>query len=131
MLLASMIENIISKLLIGFLSDRIGSLKASISMLIINMLSLILSLDETTPITETCLFGSIYSISVVGFALLTKEFFGVNQYANVYPVISFTTGISNAAAVTLIGYIFDLSSSYTSAFILSLVFYILSLSCYL
>lgn len=129
-----MIENIISKLLIGFLSDRIGSLKASISMLIINMLSvfiLILSLDETTPITETCLFGSIYSISVVGFALLTKEFFGVNQYANVYPVISFTTGISNAAAVTLIGYIFDLSSSYTSAFILSLVFYILSLSCYL
>lgn len=76
-LLASMIENIISKLVIGFLSDRIGSLKASISMLIINMLSvfiLILSLDETTPITETCLFGSIYSISVVGFALLTKEF---------------------------------------------------------
>lgn len=130
MLSASMIGNIISKLVIGFLSDRIGIMKASTIILIVNGIASLLLITFTNVnalIVGAALFGSIFSIGAVGIALLTKEFFGTKRYSKVYPMVSFMTSISSAASLTLVGYIYDFTNSYRYAFLMAITFVILGL----
>ena len=130
MLSASMIGNIISKLVIGFLSDRIGIMKASTIILIINGIASLLLITFTSfdaLIVGAALFGSIFSIGAVGIALLTKEFFGTKRYSKVYPMVSFMTSISSAASLTLVGYIYDFTNSYRYAFLMAITFVIFGL----
>ena len=57
-----MLGNVISKLVIGFMSDKIGPVKASITMIVINTLGVILLMSGLSSmiIVGAFLFGSIY-----------------------------------------------------------------------
>lgn len=124
MLSAGMIGNILSKLVIGFISDKIGPVKATIIMIATNTISIIMLLlapSSTVLLIGAFLFGSVYSVGAVGFALLTKHFFGVENYSNVYPIISFATNFGGAFALSLVGYIYDFTGSYVYAFIIALI----------
>ena len=83
----TMIGNISTKLLIGFLSDLLSPIKVVIMMILINCLSLVLLFlgvihQETLLLyIGSLMFGSIYSVGAVGIPMLTRYFFGNENYA--------------------------------------------------
>lgn len=66
------------------------------------------------------LLGSIYSVGAVGLPVLTKYFFGIDNYSKVFPIISFLSNLGAAFALTLVGYIYDFTNSYNFSFILAI-----------
>lgn len=130
LLSAGMLGNVISKLVIGFMSDKIGPVKASITMIIINTLGVILLMigSSSMILVGAFFFGSIYSIGAVGLPVLTKHFFGIDNYSKVFPIISFVSNLGAAFALTLVGYIYDFTNSYNFSFILAIGINIICLS---
>lgn len=123
LLSAAMCGNVISKLIIGVMSDKVGEIKASITMMIANIVGIVLLMTSQISIVllvGAFLFGSIYSVGAVGLPLLTKYFFGANNYSRVFPIISFLSNFGAAFALSVIGYIYDFTNSYRYAFILGI-----------
>ena len=52
--------------------------------------------------------------------LLTKYFFGIDNYARVFPKISFASNLGAAISLSMVGYIYDFFGSYLYAFIIAL-----------
>ncbi len=130
LLSAGMIGNISSKLLIGIISDRLGALKATIIMMAINTIGIVLLMigsSEVVLLLGAFLFGAVYSVGAVGFALLSRDFFGSENYSTVFPIVSFATNFGSAFSVSLVGYIYDFTGSYMSAFIISLMFNVINI----
>ena len=124
LLSAGMIGNIVSKLVIGALSDRIGAIKATLVMLIVNTLGIVLLLigkSEYLLIVGAFFFGSSYGIGAVGLPLLTKHYFGVKHYDKAFPSISFASNLGAAISLSMVGYIYDFLGSYTYAFMIALM----------
>ena len=121
---AGMIGNILFKLLIGVLSDKLGVIKAVIILMLTvlaGVVLLLINLGDMALICGAFLFGASYAIGAVGMALLTKYFFGVKMYSKVYPSVSFAINMGSAFAFSLVGYIYDFFGSYVYAFVLALI----------
>lgn len=132
MLSATMIGNICSKFLIGILSDMIGIVKSVFTMIAINMIALILFMlfkTEYTLLIAAFLFGAIYSVCAVGLAIMTRVFFGTENYSVAYSNITFASNFGGAFAVTIIGYIYDFTASYSLIFVICLVITLLTIVC--
>ncbi len=130
MLSAGMISNIISKLFLGFLSDRVGAVKANFTMIAINIGAAIILLNGTNAsvmLVGAFLFGSIFSVASVGKTLLTTTIFGIENYGTVYPFISFAGTMGGAFGMSIVGYIYDFTGSYMNAFIVAIVINALNL----
>lgn len=115
---AVMVGNIVSKLIIGALSDWLGAIKAVYVMLtsiLIGSVLLLLGMNQPMLLLGAFLFGASYSIGAVGIPLLTKYFFKEENYTTVFPVITFANGIGGAVSISLIGYIYDFFHSYAMA----------------
>jgi len=129
----TMIGNISTKLLIGFLSDLLNPIKAVIIMILTNCLSLLLLFlgvihqEIMLLYIGSFMFGSIYSVGAVGIPMLTRYFFGNENYARTYSVIGFLTNVGSASSLTLIGYLFDFTKSYQMVFIIALCFHLINL----
>ena len=122
MVSAGMIGNIVSKLIIGTVSDRIGPFKASVSMIMINaaaLLGLLLYSGKTAGLMYGFAFfyGTVYSVGAVGIPLLTRKLFGSENYTSAYSVITVFTSIGSASSLTVIGLIYDLTGGYSAALI--------------
>lgn len=130
MISAGMIGNILSKLAMGSMSDKFGAVKATVFMIFVNVISTVLILAHTSStmlIIAAFLFGSVYGATAVGSTLLTKYFFGIENYDKVYPIITFAINMGGAFAITLVGYIYDFMGSYMYAFYIALVFQAINL----
>lgn len=129
----TMIGNISTKLLIGFLSDLLNPIKAVIIMILTNCLSLLLLFlgvihqEIMLLYIGSFMFGSIYSVGAVGIPMLTRYFFGNENYARTYSVIGFLTNVGSASSLTLIGYLYDFTQSYQMVFIIALCFHLINL----
>ncbi|MFQ9072506.1 MAG: hypothetical protein ACLR43_07050 [Faecalibacillus faecis] len=75
---------------------------------------------------SSLMFGSIYSVGAVGIPMLTRYFFGNENYARTYSVIGFLTNVE-ASSLTLIGYLYDFTQSYQIVFIIALCFHLINL----
>ena len=120
MVSAGMIGNIVSKLLIGALSDRFGPFRAGMAMIVINALSLsgllLLGGSASWIIIGICFFyGSVYAVGAVGIPLLTRTLFGTENYASAYSIVSIFTCVGSALALTIVGLVYDLTGGYTAA----------------
>lgn len=123
LLSAGMVGNISFKLLIGVLSDMLGTVKAVIIMLVAVLtgtLLLMFSKVEILLILGAFLFGASYAVGAVGLPLLTKYFFKVENYSKVYPSVSFASNLGAALSLSLVGYIYDFFGSYLYAFMAAL-----------
>lgn len=121
LLSAGMMGNIISKLVLGFLSDLIGTLKSTfiiIGVLIVGVVLLMLGISPSLSIIGAFFFGFAYGLGAVALPLLTKYFFGQQNYSQVYPKISFASNLGAALSISLVGYIYDYFGSYLYAFLL-------------
>ena len=131
MLSCCMVGNIVSKLLIGELADRLGAMKASAFMIVLHMLSVIMLLFVHTELllyAGAFLFGFVYSVSAVGLVLITKECFGTCHYNRAYPIISFAGSASCAVGISLVGYLYDFTGTYHTAFVLAGGFHLADLA---
>lgn len=130
MLSAVMLGNIFFKLVIGPLSDRFGAITSTLVMNGVNVLGLfIIIVTEThyATIFAAFLFGSVFSVGSVALPLLSNQFFGKKLSEKVFPVLTFTSSIGAAFSNTMVGYIFDFTGSYSSAFLIAVVFQIVNL----
>lgn len=129
----TMIGNISTKLLIGFLSDLLNPIKAVIIMILANYFSLgllflgVIHQEIMLLYIGSFMFGSIYSVGAVGIPMLTRYFFGNENYARTYSVIGFLTNVGSASSLTLIGYLYDFTQSYQMVFIIALCFHLINL----
>lgn len=129
----AMIGNISTKLLIGFLSDLLNPIKAVIIMILTNCLSLLLLFlgvihqEIMLLYIGSFMFGSIYSVGAVGIPMLTRYFFGNENYARTYSFIGFLTNVGSASSLTLMGYLYDFTQSYQMVFIIALCFHLINL----
>lgn len=126
MVSAAMIGNIVSKLAIGTVSDRIGPFRASMAMIIVNMAALIglMLLPAGFPAGILCmafLYGTVYSVGAVGIPLLTLDIFGEEQYTSAYAILTICTNVGSALSLTVIGLIYDGTGGYGAAVIAGIV----------
>lgn len=131
MLSAVMIGNIVFKLIIGALSDAMGSVKAAIILIGVNFVSLLMMSFFPTSIMmilSAFLFGTVFAIPPVGLPLLINAFYGRKRAVRVYPVISFTSGVGTAVAMSLVGYIYDFTGSYQAAIWIAVAFHVLNVT---
>jgi len=121
MVSASMIGNIVFKLLMGIMSDKFGPLNSSKILGATNILSLILLLilNPTQSYIATLftafIYGAIYANGAVGIPLITRYIFGNENYASAYSVLFMFTSIGSATALTIIGVIYDIFKTYSIA----------------
>lgn len=130
LLSSGMMGNIVSKLVIGSLSDHFGEMKATLMMITVNILGIVLLIigrSMTLLIIGAFLFGSCYSLGAVAVPLLTKCFFKTKNYARAFPTISFASNVGAAISLSMVGYIYDFFGSYIYAFIIALVMIFVSI----
>lgn len=134
MMSLSMVGNILTKLLIGILSDKFGPVKVCVSMIGLNACALLLSLHGSAAQSALILYiaaflyGSVYSVGAVGFSLLSRRFFGPENYSKAYSVIGLLTTTGSAVSLPLIGYLYDFTGSYLPMFWIALSFHTVNLA---
>jgi len=119
MLSVAMISSIGFKLSLGYVSDRVGPVKSTISVLVlIGLSSVILLVTEIVPMlyVGAFLFGAAYAIPSVSVTLLTKEFFGRYHFTRLYPILAFSTSFGGSISLAAVGFIYDFTGSYAPAF---------------
>ncbi|MBQ0065985.1 MAG: MFS transporter [Firmicutes bacterium] len=130
LLSCSMVGNIVTKLIIGVLSDMVKPVKACFIMIVVNMCSLVGLLmfrSEVFLYAAALVYGSVYSVGAVGIPLLTKYFFGQENYTKTYSVIGFLTSVGSASSLPLIGYVYDFTGAYSFVFVCALGIHIFNM----
>lgn len=123
MMSLAMLSSIVYKLGMGYISDFVGPIKSTMSMIVlIAVASLLIIFFHTEGIlyAAALLYGAIFSIPSVSVTLLTKEFFGRYHFVRLFPILAFATSLGGAFSISLVGYIFDFTGSYIPAFVFSL-----------
>ena len=127
---AASLANILSKLMYGVLTDKIGPHKSSLLCACINLVSIFMLLFIHTPfsvVLSAFLYGFSFANSATAMSVLTRETFGIENYTRVYPLISFAGSSANAIGVTLLGTVYDGTKSFTAVFLLLMILQILTI----
>lgn len=120
----AMIGNILSKLAVGFLSDKLGAIVANFVLVLLTVVGVLLLLIFKNPsllLLGALLFGSSFGILAVATPLITRHIYGVKSYGKVYPIIGFASHFGGALAFSAIGFIYDFTKSYYPNLFLFLV----------
>lgn len=117
MVSASMIGNVLFKLLIGVLSDAFGAPKACGVMMILNIIGMtifsFLPVGGTVvPMVSAFLYGGIYAVSAVGIPLVVRYVYGPRRHSVAYSYISLFACISSSCTMAGFGYSYDLFGTY-------------------
>lgn len=126
----TMLTAVIIKLVVGSISDWIGSIKTTVLMMalsFVGLLLLVLAKGNVSLLVGASIFGAVYSIPSVCVPLLTKEFFGNQLFAKLYAKVSFAIMVGSSVAISAIGYIYDFTGTYATAFILGIIILFLNL----
>lgn len=115
MLSISMIMNTGGKMLLGILVDKIGARRSLpvFSVLVTTGLLLLIFVPVSWAMyVAAALYGLCFSMSTVGVVSMTRDRFGLENYAKTYPTISLCGTASNAIFTAIIGFVYDASGSY-------------------
>ena len=77
--------------------------------------------------TGSFVFGSIYAVGAVGLPLLTRYFFGQENYSIAYAKIGFLTSVGSSSSLTLIGYLYDFTGTYLYMLVIAMAFHVIDL----
>lgn len=109
------------KVVMGFVFDRLGSLKGSLLIGGCCVLFPILALFAVNPVVPwvyIVLLAMASSGSTILGTILTTNYFGSKDFARVYSVISMFSYIGVAISSPLLGTIYDRTGSYSTAWLL-------------
>ncbi|WP_413377231.1 MFS transporter [Alkalihalobacillus sp. 1P02AB] len=128
-----MIGILIGSLVIGFLSDKIGSKNTAILAMTAGLLSIgFLLLSESSVVLITLavgLFGVISSSIGTLVPALTSSLFGNKEYSQIYSTASMGLAISSIVALPAYGYVFDFTGSYTLVLYAIIIMLVISIVC--
>ena len=125
MISASMVANTLGKIVMGWLTDRIGAMRSILAYTVLVALSIVAFLLMRVPvifIVAAFLFGLCYSRATVGLTMMCRELFGKRGFGIVYPIAALGTSISNALFSAGVGYAYDLTGGYTISLVAFFVF---------
>ena len=118
MLSMAMLTNTAGKIVAGRLIDRIG-IRPSVTLIscvvVAGILLILFSHVPILMIIASLMIGMSYSITTVGVAMMVKEAVGMDNYTKVYPSATMATTVAYAIGATMVGVIYDLTSSYAPA----------------
>lgn len=113
-----LVGNCMAKLAVGPLADKTGAVRASVAMVVANVCGLLLILvgaskESAWQMATGCvLYGSVYAVGAVGIALLTRHFFGAEQYARTFSRVGAAGFLGCAVGLPIAGYAYDLLGTY-------------------
>lgn len=117
MVSAAMIANTGGKILLGTLIDRLGA-RVSVSLyaiiVAIGAVLIVISRNSFILVAAAAMYGMCYSMGTVSTAMLAREMFGSAKYSRVYPRLSMTTTVSNAIFTSVVGFLYDITGTYTT-----------------
>lgn len=85
------------------------------------------SADTWILMSGAFVFGSIYAVGSVGLPLLTRYFFGQENYSIAYAKIGFLISVGSSSSLTLIGYLYDFTGTYLYMLVIAMAFHIIDL----
>ena len=117
MVSASMIGNVVFKLLIGVLSDAFGAPKACGVMMLLNIIGMTIFAflpigGDAVAMVSAFLYGGIYAVSAVGIPLVVRYVYGPWLHSVAYSYISLFACISSSCTMAGFGYSYDVFGTY-------------------
>ena len=125
------VTNIIGKLFMGFVSDRIGrriSLTISLSLASLALFWLSIATEPWMFYAFAVVWGFSYGSWIPMFPAITGDLFGVASLGGIFGWVTLGNAVGGAAGAFLAGVIFDKVQSYTIVFILSATLLIVGVS---
>jgi MFS family permease len=122
---------IFARVIIGAIADRIGCKSTFMFCLVLSVFGFALLL------TATSLWALYLFAAIFGFGLwssgglttpMTADLFGLKAHGTIYGSIFVSGAIGGAFGPVLVGYLFDVSGSYDSSFVICLIISILALT---
>ncbi|MEG1270031.1 MAG: MFS transporter [Ruthenibacterium sp.] len=115
-----MIGNIVGKLVLGFLNDKLGQKHAmSIAAVIVALSFVLLIVSNGNPLIAFAgafCFGFVMAMSAVLVPIVVRTVFGSRDYSAIFSYISMGTSLIGSAGVSLIGFMYDGFGSYVPSF---------------
>ena len=127
MISTCMVANTLGKIVMGWLTDRIGaraSIMAYTALVAGSIAALLLVHVPAAFLAAAFLFGLCYSRATVGLSMMCREVFGKRGFGIVYPVAALGCSFSNAVFSSAVGFGYDLTGGYTVSLVVFLAFLI-------
>lgn len=124
MLSVCMLMNSLGKILFGILVDTLGSKKSILAFQILILCSIAGLWFIHAPmfmVIAAGVYGLTYALGAVGNVIVSKDLFGIENYARTYPTISLAGTMANAIFSSVIGFMYDFSGNYLSTLLLMFV----------
>ena len=125
MISVCMVANTLGKIVMGWLTDRIGaraSILAYTMLVCASIAALLLVHVPAVYIVAALFFGLCYSRATVGLTMMCREIFGKRGFGIVYPVAALGCSFSNAVFSSAVGFGYDLTGGYTVSLVVFLAF---------
>lgn len=130
MISAVNLANVFAKIMYGTLSDRAGTLKASLFVGGLSLFGLAGFLFLKSPVgllLSSILYGFTMPNSAVALSLATSDLFGSENYTKIYPVVNFAGSLTNSFGMTIYGVMYDITESYRFLFMVTLIMQVIAL----
>lgn len=104
----SAVGNIVSKLIFGYMSDKLGIMKTTFIFYVLITLTFVVWFIWSDPISleiGAFLIGFSNAIISVGFALLVQEAYGLKDFPRIYAWTGIVAQFVNGSAASVIGFI--------------------------
>ena len=131
---AAMVGNIVSKLVMGAVSDVIGVFPAAIVQLALVAVAMLLLAFSTNPIViyiGVFAYGFQNNLVSVSTPMLIKECFGAKSYTEIFAFVRLGTGIIGGLGLSFVAVTFDMTGTYTLAFLIGVGISLLGIVCVL
>ncbi|MPW26721.1 MFS transporter [Alkalibaculum sp. M08DMB] len=106
---------IAGKMLLGWLNDKFGIVKAStfaVVMSVIGLSLLIYKAHVVVFLTGAALMGLAFALTGVEPPIITRHVFGLKNFSNIFSYVTMSMLFSSAIAIPLYGFIYDATKSY-------------------
>lgn len=127
MISVCMVANTLGKIVMGWLTDRIGaraSIMAYTLLVCASIVALLLVHVPVVYLVAALFFGLCYARATVGLTMMCREVFGKRGFGIVYPVAALGCSFSNAVFSSAVGFGYDLTGGYTVSLVAFFVFLI-------
>jgi MFS family permease len=117
------IGNIVIKIGVGFLADKIGIPKTVYLQMFVAACACVMlafARESALLLVGAFLLGVQNSVVTVSEPLLVRHYFGERNFAQLYSYIRVAAGLLGALAIPVVGFIYDWTGAYTLAFVIGM-----------
>lgn len=121
---AVMIGNIAGKLVLGWLSDKLGPRNAMLVGLGVVMTAficfLMAGLGAVVALSGAFLYGTVMSMVSVSVPLVVRKAYGSMDYSRIFSYVSMGTSLIGSMGITVIAFMYDAFGSYSPSFLVGI-----------